>query len=349
MQKNRLIILAVAVLALAAVLLLISRTNSTFSKKDRNFAISDTANVTRVFMADMSKHSVLLEKVGPTQWTVNKNYKVRQDAINILLKTLLNVEVLEPVAKAGRNNVVKRLAGNSVKVEVYQQVYRIDLFHKIRLFPHEKLTKVYYVGSQTQDNLGTYMLLEGSEKPFITYMPGFRGFISIRYSPYPEDWREHTVFNYSINQIKSVEVDFMEIPAFSVKLENVNDRSFQLKSVYTGKVIAPYDTLKVIDFLTSFSHINFETLLNDLPKHYVDSIVRSKPFYQIVLTDKQDKKVVVKTYHKNNPNGGYDDSGNKVYFDQDRMYASINDGKDFVLIQFFVFDNILKPIDYFKF
>jgi len=348
MRKNRFIVLLVAILAIIAIFLVLSRSGSTFNKKDRNFGVSDTANITRIFMADMNKHSVLLERVNAGQWTVNKDFVVREDAMQIFLKTLLDVEVLEPVAKAGRNNVVKRLASKSVKVEVYQTVYRVDIFGKIRLFPHEKLTKTYYVGSQTQDNLGTYMLLEGSEMPFITYLPGFRGFISIRYSPYPEDWREHTVFNYAINQIKSVEIDFLEVPAFSCRVENVEDKRFRLLSVYTGKEVAPYDTTKMIDFLSSFSYINFENILNDLPKPMIDSILRSKPFYQITLVDKQGKTVNVKTYHKSNPNGGVDDAGNAVYYDPDRMYASINDGKDFALIQFFVFDNILKPVEYFR-
>lgn len=335
-------------LALAAIALLVSRSDSTFSAKDRNFALSDTANVTRIFMADRSNNSVLLVRKGEGEWIVNNDFTARQDAINILLKTMLNVEVLEPVGKSGRNNVVKKLAGKSVKVEVYQEVYRIDLFGKIRLFPHEKLTKVYYVGSQTQDNLGTYMLLEGSEKPFITYLPGFRGFISIRYSPFIEDWREHAVFNVSIPQIQSVQVDFVEVPGFSVRVERTGDKSFKIKSVYTGQEVVPYDTLKLLDFLTSFSHINFESLLNDLPRSFTDSILSSTPFYQIVVTDKGGKQTVVKTYHKNNPGGPYDEAGNLVMYDPDRMYASINNGKDFVQIQFFVFDNILKPVDYFR-
>jgi hypothetical protein len=104
----------------------------------------------------------------------------------------------------------------------------------------------------------------------------------------------------------------------------------------------------MIDFLTSFSYINFENLLNDLPKTLIDSVLKSKPFYQVTLLDKAGKTINVKMYHKKNPNSGFDDAGNAVYFDPDRMYASINEGKDFVLIQFFVFDNILRSVDYFK-
>jgi len=39
--------------------------------------------------------------------------------------------------------------------------------------------------------------------------------------------------------------------------------------------------------------------------------------------------------------------GSTVFFDRDRMYALINDDEDFVLIQYFVFDKILRPLSFF--
>ena len=33
-------------------------------------------------------------------------------------------------------------------------------------------------------------------------------------------------------------------------------------------------------------------------------------------------------------------------FDLDRAYALVNNGQDFVLIQYFVFDRIMRPLQY---
>jgi hypothetical protein len=347
MINNKRIILLTLVLAIVAVVLVLNRSKGTFSKELKDFAVDDTTNITRIFMVDKSNHSVDLKKTNPGNWKANDDFIVRNDAINLLLKTMLNIDVMEPVQKAGHNSVIKSLASNSVKIEVYQQKYRINLFNKLKLFPHEKRTKVYYVGSNTQDNIGTYMLMEGSSVPFIVYLPGFKGFVSVRYSSRLEDWRDHTVFNHKIVDIKSIKIEFLETPPFSVEVSNNNDRSFTLKSLYTGQEINDYDTTKMLDFLASFYSIKYEALLLDLPKPKQDSITKSKPFHIITLTEKSGKTLVVKTFHRANPGGPIDENGNMVIWDRDRMYALVNNDKDFVIIQFFVFDNLLKPLEYF--
>jgi hypothetical protein len=42
-----------------------------------------------------------------------------------------------------------------------------------------------------------------------------------------------------------------------------------------------------------------------------------------------------------------DDFGNAAPYDRDRLYALVNDGKDFTLVQYFVFDKILRPMSFF--
>ncbi len=344
MKKNRFILIVVLVLGALAVYLLLSRSKNTLKKEMRDFAVEDTASITKIFMADKANHQVTLARTDSGYWMVNHQFQVRPQGISMLLKTVSKVTVMEPVPKASRNTVIKRLAASAVKVEVYQKKYRINLFGKIRLFPHEKRTKVYYVGSATQDNMGTYMLLEGSDIPCITFIPGFKGYLSVRYSPRMEDWRTHAIFNTPITQIKSVKIDFVEVPGFSYEVSKATERTFELKSIYTGKVIPDYDTLKMLEFLASFASVNFEVVVTGFSKSTVDSIIHSRPFHVITLTETSGKSQVVKTFHRKNPGDSMDESGNYVPWDRDRMYALINEGKDLVLVQFFVFDNITLPI-----
>ncbi|MCX6273394.1 MAG: DUF4340 domain-containing protein [Bacteroidetes bacterium] len=344
MKKNRVVIILTLLLAVTAAILLFSRNSSTLKKETTNFAVDDTATITRIFMADKASHTVELARSDSGGWRVNKQYCVRPDAIEILLKTMLNVDVMEPVAKSSRNTILKRIASSGVKVEVYQHVFRIDLFGWIQLFPHEKRTRVYYVGSATPDNLGTYMIMEDTDIPYITFIPGFRGFISVRYSPRIEDWRDHTVFNTAIADIKSVRIDHVEVPGFSLEVDRAGERAFSLKSLYSGKAISDYDTMKVLEFLSAFSNIKFEALVNGFSRQKVDSILGSKPFHIITLTQKNGKVITVKTFHRVNPDGESEVDGSQVPYDRDRMYAQINDRKELVLIQFFVFDYIVKPI-----
>jgi hypothetical protein len=347
MKKNRYFIVSVIVLAIIAVVLFLSHSGTTFRKTNSDFAIDDTSNVTKIFMADKNNNTLKLTRTGPGKWMVDDTYPGQRATINMLLGTMLNLQVKEPVAITARNNIIKQLAVNSVKVEIYQWKYRIRLFGKIRLFPHETLSKVYYVGGATQSNRGTYMLMEHASEPFVTYLPGLRGFVSPRYMPIQKYWRDYTVFNKSFHDIASVKVEFPSNPELSYVIENKHDREINLISLIDNKVLTGWDTIKVMNFLTSFAKIDFEALVNDMNKHKKDSILSSTPFHIITLTDTNGVSTGIRTYHKAADPVERDEKGRIIPYDLDRLYALVNNGQDLTLIQFLVFDKVLRPKTYF--
>ncbi|NVO01904.1 MAG: DUF4340 domain-containing protein, partial [Bacteroidetes bacterium] len=326
----------------------ITNNNGTFNKELKDFAIEDSSVITRVFLTDKTGRKVDVVKIAPGNWSLNKNYHARNEVVEVLLKTLLNIEVKQPVPKAAHNNVVKNLASTGVKVEVYASSYRINLFGKIKLFPYEKCIKTFYVGGATQDNMGTYMLMENSSVPFITHIPGFRGYLSTRFSSVEDDWRDPTIFDQKLDEIKSVTLKNNSEPNQSFTIVNNQNRTFNLVSLIDGKTLTNYDTSKVIEYMASFGDIKFEALLSELNKNKKDSIIKSKPFHILSLTDSKGKVHTMKTFHKRSNPGEADELDRPVFFDRDRLYALINDDKDFVLIQFYVCDKILRPLNYFS-
>jgi hypothetical protein len=346
MKKNRFVIIAVIILAILAVILILSRTNSTFKKSVSDFAINDTSNVTRIFMSDKNNNTLTLERVDAAHWIVNGKYAGSLPNISMLLQTMLHLEVMEPVALSAHNTVIRNLAGRSVKVEIYQRVYRINLFNRIRLFPHDKLTRVYYVGTATQNNRGTYMLMEGSNIPYAVGLPGLRGFVSPRYTPVEKYWRDFMIFRKYPGEISSVKVEIPALESESYILEN-NKGNVVLKDFNTGQVVPYQDTLAVYNFLTGFRKLNFEALMNDMPAREKDSILASQPFFIITLTDTSGVSKTIKIFHKAAPPDLVDIHGKQLPYDVDRIYALVNDGQDFVLAQFFLFDRVLRPKSFF--
>jgi hypothetical protein len=347
MKKNRFIFIVVLILMGVALFFVIRSRPGTYSPGMQDFAISDTSNVTKIFLSDKKNRNITLTRVNEGTWRLNDKFIARKDGIDIMLKTMLNLSVKSPVSNLARNNVIRRLAAKSVKVEIYQHVYRIDLFGRIKLFPHEKLTKTYYVGGVTQDNIGTFMILEGSEQPFITYLPGFRGFISSRFTTLEEEWREHILFHHRLPDIANISIAFGDNPEWSFSLDNPDNRGFKLTSAVSRQPVPDFDTAKVIEFLGSFANVRFEAFLNDLDKAKRDSITSSRPFYQISLTDRSGKTLTVTTFKKLPTPGQTDINGDLISFDKERMYALVNDNKDLVFVQFFAFDHILKPLPFF--
>lgn len=345
MNKNKYIALITIILAILAIILISKNSRSTIKA---DFAVDNQSTITKIFLSDKMNNSLTLKRVDEQKWTVNDKYQARTDGIDILMETVTQVRVKEPVTLAGRNNVIKWLAGKSVKIEIYQTVYRINLFDKIKWFPHEKLTKVYYVGGETQDNNGTFMLLEGSTEPFICYIPGFRGFLSPRYTALESDWRNHSICDLKIGEIKSVKLEFPTAIDSSFEITR-NERNFEIKTLGNNQIMNGFDTLKVLDYMSSFTNINFEAFCNNLSKYEVDSITSQTPMAILTITDVSGKINKIKTFIKLAETGSVDEiTGKELFIDRDRFYGLVNEEKDFVFLQYFTFNQILKPVSFFK-
>lgn len=348
MKKNRVILIITLILILAAVILVITNSNTTLKKNVSDFSVKDTTIVTKLFLADKNNNEVTLTRSSDGTWLVNGKYLAQEAKISAFLKTLRDLEVRSPVALAARNNVLTRMAAIGKKIEIYQVVPRINLFNKIRLFPHEKLTKTYYVGDVTQDNQGTFMLMKGAEEPYIVHIPGFRGFVSSRYSTTVSDWRDYTVFKTKLNEILSLKVEFPLQPEQSYQFDLPDNKHVELKSLVNNQVLQNYDTIRVLSFLTSFADIRFESLLEPLiEKSFIDSVKTSIPKTIITLTDRDGKINEVKIFRKKSFAALYNDDGMTMEpMDLDRAYALVNNGDDFVLIQYYVFDRVTRTLDY---
>ena len=347
MKKNKTVFIVFIVLLLITMLLWFTQSTNTFRRSLSDFKLNDSSNVTRIFMSDKNNNSVTLARNKPGKWMINDKYAGQNQSIDLLLKTMVQLEVQQPVAQAAHDNIVKELAVNSVKVEIYQQVYRINLFGYIRWFPHEKLTKVYYVGGATQSNDGCFMLMQNSSEPFIVFLPGFRGFVSPRYSPIEKYWRDYNVFRKTIPEIAKVKVEIPATPDYSYEVRNNGNNKFVLISLMDNKELKNYDTLKMLNFLSGFRNLSYEVLLNDMDKARKDSILNSQPFIIITLTDTSGVSKTITTFHKKGPDGQTDPQGAPLPFDLDRLYASVNDGQDFTIIQYFAFDKVLRPKSFF--
>jgi len=343
MKKNTLILLSAVLLTLVALILILTQKRSTFKKSMCDFAVKDTSSVTKIFMADKNNNTLLLKRMEPGKWLVNNKYPAQKQLMDILLKTLKCLEVRRPVPLSAHNTIIREMAVNSVKVEIYQLVYRVDLFDRFRLWPYEKLTKVYYVGGATPDNQGSFMLMEDSSEPFVTFLPGLRGFVSPRYTPIEKYWRDYNVFRKTIPEISVIRMDFPSNPEYSYEVRNEGMNRITLISLIDNQPVLNYDTLKILNFLSGFRNLNFEAILNDMDPVRKDSILRSTPFIRISVSDTGGNTRTIQVFHKPNTPGQTDMEGKRLPYDPDRLYALVNEGQDFTLIQYFVFSKVLRP------
>ncbi len=349
MKRNRLLLILTILVVIIGTLFLVNRSYTTLEDAESGFAVADTAGITKIFMVDKNNRSVKLVKDVPGKWILNDKFPAQNYNVNTLLKTIKDLKVRYPVPLAARDNVIRRLATIARKVEIYQSAYRINLFNKIKLFPYEKLARTYYVGDATQDNMGTFVQMEGAQQPYVVFLPSLRGFIYPRYSTDEDDWRDHMIFRTPLQDFASVQIEFKGKPDESFVVEADREGNLSMKMLGDQQHLA-YDTLRMLQFVTAFKDIRYESVLNNkLEASYIDSLASGQVAHLITLREKDGDTFVVRTYRKGGFSELYDKEGAALEpFDLDRLYAFINDDRDFVLIQYFVFDKVLRTASYLR-
>jgi len=332
MKKNRFTIVIVLVLVLLSLYLLFFKSGfSTIGKKDNDFAVKDTGSITKIFIADKNNGNVTLTRQAKGVWLVNDRYVVRNDCMNTLLYTINMLTVKNVVPPAAWNTVIKTLAVRAVKVEIYKGDERV---------------KVYYVGGETADELGTYMLLanpeteENYKQPYVIYIPGFDGFLTTRYFTKEDDWRDRTIFQYFPYDIRSVSITYpVADSSFRITIDGKN--RFELDNPVTHQKAPAFDTMAVKQYLTYYQSVSWEATV---PRN--DSIINSPPLAIIKVEDTKGKVTTLKLFHRKATEQQKEKYSVDYKYDPDRMFALVND-KDFVLIQYFVFGKMLQPVSYF--
>lgn len=338
MKRNTLILLVVLVLGAVTAYFVMNSDGGTVAKELRDFAYTDTASVDKIFLADKTGKEVTLVRKSDGTWTVNEKYQARPDAVNNLLGTLYNLSVREPVGAKARENIIKQLITGSIKVEIYSG---------------GEMKRLFYVGSETPDMLGTYMLLAdpatgtNSTEPFIMEIKGFNGYLTTRFSPDVREWREKNAFQYYVPDIRSITVQHADNPESSFIVTQSANMKYGLQSI-DGKPL-PFDTAQVRQYISYYIRLGFVEFQNDYSKK--DSVLASPAAHTITVQDATGKKNLVKLYHR--PGSGVVGTGSvpgagESPYDVDNMYATVNDGQDFVMVQYFVFGKLLVTPEYFS-
>lgn len=330
-KKNLIIILTFLLSAAGAAAVYFTTSNSSLKPELKNFAVEDTTDVDKIFLADKSSHQVLLTKEG-MRWRVNGKYYARQDMLSNLMDVIRRVTVRTIVAKAAQENILKRMAAGAIKVEIYKK---------------GSLHKVYFVGSGTQDNMGSFMLLENSSAPFICFLPGHHGTVTNFYMPLENEWRDRVIYSYGVNDMKSVSVAYPADPASNFTVEIGEHNELQLYSEATHSYVPRFDTSKVKSYLLEFKNVAFEDFTT-VPEAKMDSVKRNQHLFTISVKERSTGTVnTVKGYRIPLREGTTDNFGKPVLFDEDRMYGELSGIEDKVILQYYTFDRIAVPISFF--
>ena len=332
-MKKIISVLLFLVLVGFVVYLFIKDDGNTLQKELSDFAVENSDEINKIFIADTYDNTILLEKKENGNWWVNNKFRARQHSVDLILKTIGKIKVKHPVAVTGIEYRLSKIATKHKKVEIYTG--------------DEKLEKVYYIGGSTKDHQGTYMLLETPEDgrsdiPYVCYLPGFYGYLTPRFFTNEEDWRHTGIFNYNdLDEIATIKLDYHTHPKYSFQVNYGGKSSFELRSLENPVISQPIDTTRMQEFFLQFKKKHYETLDKFNSQVQKDSIRQRKPFLTISVLEKNQSKNSITIWDKRNiEKEKYPD----LIYDSERKYAEYNG--EMVLIQNFAFGNLFIPIDW---
>ena len=300
---------------------------STVTAWDRDFAV-EAERIGKIFIADRRGNKTTLERKDD-HWIYNDQWRARPNAMENLLDAISRVEMKYKPPLAAVENMVRNLAAEGIKVEIYDR----------------KGTKIkaYYVGGGTVDERGTYLIMENAENPYVGYIPGWEGNIRFRYNLTGTDWRDKSVFAADIKNIQSVSVEYPKQKDRSFRLQKEGDR-YEIEPFYPGvpKSNRPYQEGSAESFLYGFESLVAEAFENDNPRR--DSVRQLVPFSVITLKKTDGTETSVRffpVFEKYMENGFLLTSSNP-----ERYFADMSNG-DFMLVQNRVFKSVFWAYDFF--
>lgn len=332
MNRRRVIYLA-AILILAGICIFVFRKKIFKENTISDFAVQDTASITRIFIADKNGHQCTLDKTPEGKWRVNGKYDVQGSKMQTLMDAIYRVRVKSPVPINERNDVIRILA-TSIKVMIYKG---------------DELVKVYYVGSETPDYLGTYMCIENAEEPMIAEIPGFNGYLTPRFLVREEDWKSNTIVSVNPASISTVLVSY----------DNHPEVSFIIQKAQEGHLVSSLDPRvkehftnekKISEYLGLFTNLSMEGYDNRATNAFNDSLKMARPFVTITIKQTDGKEIWVKVFFKVLPPGSErpDENGKLTNIDPNRYYAVSNTEDRVMIVQIPNFGRVMQRFDFFR-
>ncbi len=262
-NKNLLLILAALALAAGAAYVWYARgKKASGPAMNQVFAVADTARIDSIILTSRMKgrHTAARRADG---WVLDGGEQIAPAIVQQLLMTIGEIKVKRPCTRAEREIVIKQMATENTRVDVYRQ--------------GEHAITYFISNASTDEGQGSYGLLEGSEEPVVLHVANWQGFVGARFVVDGLNWRNKRLFASTPAALERVQIAFPARPADDVELV-LNGRNFSM----TG--VERMDTSRVVALAMAFNAIFIEDYFDNV--RIRDSLKQALPYAIVTVKDK---------------------------------------------------------------
>ncbi len=292
------------------------------SKIDQAFTLASVDQIHKIFIADRSGNAPTeLERSGK-EWIYNGKYRAAKPTVGLLLDAIKRMRVKHLVPEAALENVTLGMASEGILVQLFDQ--------------SGKKIKGFYIGGMTNDERGTFMAVEGQEKPYVMHIPSWEGNLRQRFSIRGSDWRDPTIIRKKVEEIQYVSLEYPKQKNQSFVLQKEGE-NYTVEPLFptTPKITTGLKRGIIESYLVNFRSLGVESFENENKK--TGAYTSMVPFCIVRLKDVQGNEQEIK-FHPLYPKG---EDGEIVADGKEieRYFAATSEG-DVVLVQHLVFQKI---------
>ncbi len=292
---------------------------------DMEFSVPSTGDIGKIFIADRNGQRATLER-AEGYWLYNGQHRARPTAMQTLLETIQKVQVWYVPPKVAEETMVKSLAAEGLKVEIYDRA--------------GKKIKCYYVGGVTNDERGTFMMMENADQPYVVHVPSFIGQLRVRYLLGDDDWKDRSVFAEKPEAIQSITVEYPQQRSESFRLEKTGDLAYEIKPFYSTTPAARTPQRKGVAeaYLLNFTQLAAEGFETNYPQR--DSVQALVPFAIVTVKNATGATTEAKFWPAQMQMHAYEKRNYVI-----RYFTSVNNS--FLLTQERVFGPVFRGYEHF--
>jgi Domain of unknown function (DUF4340) len=265
MKRNQILFLVVLLAAASAILIWKRKTSISVQQGIH----ADSAQVQKLFFADMQGNTSTVVRKANGSWTLNNDMFARQDLVDHILYVLQEAEPSQQVPSSLRASVIKGLSVDGIKVEAYGK--------------NDKLLSSFTIGGERPDSKGgTYALPQGSTDPHIYTMRTYDGNFATQFTADPQVWRSYTFINIPADSIAQVAVGYINAPDSSFIAVRKSDIAFDLLD-NNNKPTSGFVSSRLKEYFNFFSDIRCLGFANNAP-NAKDIIANERQYALIRIT-----------------------------------------------------------------
>ncbi len=321
------IIVSGLLLSIAAYLFLTRETSFSSRSASVDFSVKDTASITRILIKNPLGDSLLLAR-NEANWIINNRYRPEMRSVKALIYILHHIDIKSPVPKSKIQEINDEFETKSTSVKIYEG---------------DRVIKTLYLLDSQEKGLFTYIKSQSNNHPFIAECLGIQGTIGKYFVTNSNYWRDKTLFNFSVYDLKSVDV----------RNHKYKEKSFSISSKEDeGYVLFAYDSTRIekskinnealMRYLSYLNYVEYIGGVMNMPDSQKDSILSSVPISSVSIRSADGQLVRVSFFPRT-----YKNKNNHHKTDYNYLYGEINDNQELVLLKYMDIDPILKDIDYF--